>query len=156
MARTRKERHKWKRKERQRAGKGDPAKIKLHRERFLSRLRAGNFKVGNYQAIVLHCRLEVDEEFQETVLVLDGEEIESLPFVVTDVSSIRHHLTTAYPEFNPNQEAQALSAHVAKVKATKKVCQLEKIEDEIRVCKSVIDCQYRKITENQSVAVCSR
>ena len=39
MSNSRRDRHKWKRKERRRTGQSDPAKIKKHRARVIERIR---------------------------------------------------------------------------------------------------------------------
>ena len=42
MSNSRKDNHKWKRKERKRTGKSDPKKIKLHRKRVIKRPKQTN------------------------------------------------------------------------------------------------------------------
>lgn len=156
MSRTHKDRHKWKNKERNRTNNGDPTKIKLHRERFLSRVEQMTMiQNGGYKPIIFRARLKVVVDEGTSELWLNDEKISDLPFIVDDPKSCHYVLAGQKPDFDPDIEQRALSEHVQRVKYLGQNCHLMRPDGETKMCYSIVDCPYRRWAANEAVAKCT-
>ncbi len=144
MARTHKDRHHWKRKERKKTGLSDPAKIKLHRERFLEALERKAMIRSGYKVIVFQARLNFLVEEGTTELSLDGKKVDDIPFLPEDPASC-HYVVAAHTEnFNSTEEAATLSKHVQRMKYLGQPCHLMVQTKEAKICSSIATCPYRQ------------
>lgn len=159
MARSHKDRHAWKDKERRRTGEDDPTKIRLHRERFLAALKGKTepvqaFDPTRYRAVVFRARLRLDPEEQQSVILIDGQEI-VVPFLVENPEDCHYALLEVKTDFDLQDEQEILDRHTAKAVANKFRCHLEVIIEEDRFCSSVVPCRYRQFNAETGQAVCS-
>lgn len=156
MSRSRKHQQQWKRKERKRMGSKDPAKIKLHRERFLQRIKERSLREMGYGAMVFRSTVAFDTKSYETTVCVEGEIIGKLPYLAEDVAECHFLIAQREPKFDPVQEKRYLTRHVTRVKRQGITCHLEVLSENVRQCASVIDCPYRKWRSEQVVAECTR
>ena len=160
MARSRKDRHQWKRKERTRTGKKDPAKVRLHRTRFLDFLKKqealvlSHNQTGRYIPAVFHTRLRFDAEAQETEIII-GEQTITIPFLVEDPRDCHNDIMRIKADFDPHKEEVVLRQHADRMRFTGHVCHLEVLMDETRLCSSAIPCKYRRWNAEAGQAVCA-
>jgi len=143
VARTRKERLKWKRKERRRTGQPDPAKIRLHRERFLARLKARSHQELGYVALTFRARLRYDPEHDETVVVLDDRELARVPYLLVDPEGSHHLFRREEPDFEPAAERSYLRRHVRRARRGGSACHLQRQEEATVVCECILTCPWR-------------
>lgn len=173
MARSHKERHQWKDKERQREGEDDPAKIQLHRERFLARLEARKeiVEAGPKEPsglVGMHLRLLTipDPVEPKTLIFRDGKEIGSADHWAVDPSDVEYVIAGADGIKNLDAEAerQRLQAHVEMVQERGIKCHLEVMQPvseapesgSLRLCESCFPCSFRTWSEELSLPVCER
>jgi len=156
MSRTHKDRHRWKRKERNRTGKSDPAKIKLHRERFLERIEQRGLLESGYKPLAFRLRLEFHPADAETDVLFNEEVLEVLPFLVEAVDLCHYVISARNKEFDAGKEKEHLAKHVAKVKHINKPCHLEQLEEGFVVCKSAVECRYRKWQAEKGLPCCTK
>ncbi len=154
MARTHKERHAWKTKERKRTGQSNPDKIALHRKRFLEMLEQQSMVRNCYRPIVFQSRLTFLEEGL-TELSMYGNKIEDIPFLVDDPASCHYVVTAHIHNFNESYETDILSQHVQRVKYLGQDCHLMVQAGETRVCSSIIACRYRRWLEDSGRPGCT-
>lgn len=155
MSRTKSTRRAWKRKERQRTGQSDPEKIQLHRSRVLENLAKGKKAMGAYEFLVLRCRLHFHPNDVETAFHVMDEEVHAFPFLVMEPADCHSYLQSCIPEFNLTAETKHLREHVAKVRALSKPCRLMETEEEKKICGSILDCPYRKWSEQHALPLCT-
>ncbi len=156
MSRTHKDRHKWKRKERKRTGKSDPAKIKLHRDRFLKRIEQRGLSESGYKPLAFRLRLEFRPADAETDVLFNEEVLETLPFLVEEVDSCHYIVYACSLEFDVEKEQAQLKKHVAKVKHIDKPCHLGRTGDDFVVCQSAVECRYRKWCTEKELPQCTK
>ena len=154
MARTHKERHKWKNKERKKTGKSDPAKVALHRQRFLERLEQKALVQNGYSSMVFQARLRFNVEEGITQVFLKGEKIGELPYLVEDVSACHYLLATQRNDFNASLEAELLLEHVHKAKFLEQKCHCSKTFGGEQICCSVVACRYRHWNNEKQLPEC--
>ncbi len=161
MSRSRNTRHKWKRKERSRTHQSDPAKIHLHRERFVKSLE-GRTVGAVYHPAVFSLRVQYDPESYETTLLARNEdgwaEAETVPFLAEDLADLKPTIQELFPEIDMDKEAERLRDHVSRIKATKQECQMQRSAPELNVlmCQSAVACKYRRYDEDLQAAICCR
>lgn len=159
MARSHKERHQWKDKERRRTGESDPQKIKLHRERFVANMESRETLLAgeNRQpAFVFRLRLiPLPEEMVTKIYRFQEGEVAEVPFLVENPEDCHYAIIEKLPTFVPLKEKTRLEEHVAKARVDGRQCHLEVVEKEKRLCRSVINCPYRKWQADTSVALCT-
>lgn len=156
MSRSHKDRHQWKRKERKRTGKRDPQKIKLHRERFLQRIKERSLRELGYGVVVFRSNLSFDAQTVETIVKIGEETIGTLPYLVENVADCHFLLAQHEPKFDAEQEKRYLKRHVAKAKRLSLPCHLEMGVGEFRQCSSVIECPYRKWNTEKGTPECTK
>ncbi len=156
MSYSHKERHQWKDKERDKTGESDPAKIKLHRERFLKRIAVREFNPGAYQPVLFIFCLVYKVDEVTTDLFCGDELVETIPYLVENVSDSHNAIAQIFQSFDSDKEEERLRDHVAKIKATDGACHFEKNYETNRVCQCSINCQFRKWEEAKGFPICSR
>ncbi len=144
MARTHKDRHKWKAKERKKTGQKNPRKIVLHRARFLERLEQKSLEVDRYKSIVFRTRLNFNTPDGLTEIFVDSELVGEAPFLVVEPADCEYVLAGYYPDFKPAKEEAILKEHVDKMKFFGEKCHLVSKVGEIGVCASAVKCKYRR------------
>ena len=160
MARSHKERHQYKRKERKRTRQSDPKKIKLHRERFLAAMRQRERMAlapdlpGHYRALVLHAHLCFDPEDHESSIMIGERKIE-VPFLVENSEDCHYAISEIKNDFDSRKEKEVLDEHVNKAKFNNFSCRLEVVVDDVRFCSSIISCKYRRWDAQQGQALCA-
>jgi hypothetical protein len=156
MSRSHHDRHKWKRKERNRTGKGDPEKIKLHRERFLERLAARHKTRDGYERLVFRARVLYDPDEYTTTVFLGPDELGHVEYLVEDLESL-HHFLSADQSIDVGKEEAALNGHALHVRASGAVCHLEVIQDDgFRQCEAAFSCKFRRWNAERSLPECMR
>jgi len=155
MSRSRRDRHKWKRKERQRSDCSDPPKIELHRDRVVERFVKTEEAKDGYMRVVFKVRLVYDRETFETTVFVNGEAVQTLPYLVENVSDV-HHLVAEGRSLDLAKEQVALHQHVSRIKATREfACHLELLEGEFRGCQSAFACPHRQWNGEQNMPQCT-
>jgi hypothetical protein len=160
MARSHKERHQWKDKERERTGKEDPTKIRVHRERFLAALKQCTEPVQlfdpsqRYQAALFRARLRLDPEEGQSQILFQQEEID-IPFLVENLEDCHYALAEAKTDFDPETEKARLDQHVSKALSQGFPCHLEVVIEEDRFCSSIVPCQFRQFDSEKGQALCT-
>ena len=158
MARTHKDRHKWKRKERKKTGQSNPEKIKLHKKRFLKRLKQQTMiqsESDGYKSIVFQARLKFLVEEGTTELSVHGEKVADIPFLADDPTSCHYAVAAHKQDFNATHEANVLSKHVQRVKYSGQTCHLMVQDGEARTCSSIVTCPYRRWIAEQGKPECT-
>ncbi|MFA6042855.1 MAG: hypothetical protein WCV85_06080 [Patescibacteria group bacterium] len=155
MSRSKSTRRAWKRKERKRSGEPDPKKIQLHRQRVLDHIARRKKTTGGYKFLVLHCRLRFQPDSGETTFHVMDEEVHVFPFFVTQLIDCHSYVLSCIPEFNQTAEAEHLGEHVAKVRALHQSCKLMEREGDQKVCSAILDCPYRKWSEQHALPLCT-
>ena len=149
MSRSHKERHAWKRKERRRTGKADPAKIKKHRKRHLAKIAPRDYSLGQYQPVIFSAKLVFNPAEMTTEIWVDGELLETVTFPLED-PGFCHHKIAQIRHFDPDKEQEALRAHTAKAKALKEPCRLN-LDG---TCACILSCKFRKWQPDLGLPLC--
>lgn len=155
MARTHKDRHKWKNKERKRTGKADPKKIQLHRERFLTDLEQICVEQNGYRPIVFQARLRFLVEDGVTELWISKEKVGEIPFLVDDPNSCHYVVAQHKEDFNSKCETEVLLEHVQRVRFLDQPCHLLVQVEEKRTCSSIASCHYRLWDPEKGLPICT-
>lgn len=156
MSGSRRDRRKWKRTERKRTGNQDPPKIKLHRERVTNRVTKKPMQIGGYREILFGVSLEFNIADGLTSVMVKGEKVGSAPFLAHDPTDMEYLLREQFPDLNLDLEADALSAHVSKIKALKKKCHFENQEPDFHECRSAFACPFRTWNEELNRPECRK
>lgn len=156
MSRSHKDRHKWKRKERKRTGKSDPAKIQLHRERFLDRIRERSLGELGYAAILFHASLHFDPEQYETAIHIKGQIAGTLPYLVENPADCRFLIAQHEPSFNARGERRYLQRHVRKMKLENHPCHFEVRGEQFTQCSCAIECPLRQWRTEHGLPECTK
>ncbi len=173
MSRSHKDRHQWKDKERLREDKNDPAKIQLHRERFLARLKARNEPMNlppqepsGRVAMQLRLLTIPDPVEPATLVYRGGEQIARAEHWAEDPSDIEYVIAGAAGIENLDAEAekQRLQAHVEMIQERGIECHLEvkqNLTEEpesqpVRLCEACFPCAFREWSEDLSLPLCQR
>ncbi len=143
MARTHKDRHNFKRKERRRTGKSDPRKIKLHRKRVVRRIKQQQRIQNNYSSIVFEARLKFFVEDSLTEVWVEEQKVDDIHFLVNEPEDCHYVVMAFKQDFNLTLETNLLEKHVRRVKFHNQPCRLMVRYRGSKICSSIIGCPHR-------------
>lgn len=155
MSRTHKQRHKWKGKERKRTVSSDPAKIVLHRERFVERLEQKRTVQIAYRSLIFQVKLDFNPDENTTSIFYRGGVIATLPFLVERLEDCHYAIYQMFNEWNMDHEVNVLRQHVQRAKYLGSKCRLAKVCNQEKICTSSVSCPYRRWSSHNGQALCS-
>lgn len=157
MSHTRRDNRRFKRKERNRTGSGDPLKVRLHRERVIKNIEARSRVHSGYAHLIFQLGLEYHPENGTTDLVVQGEVVEQFSYPVQDPSDIQWRIQSDSPDFNETAEHAHLIDHVMRMKNKKMPCHLERRNGAVTACASVIGgCPFRVWRSELGLPECTK
>lgn len=102
------------------------------------------WKIRSDEPVVFQIRLRFVVEEEITEILVNGEKVAEIPFIVDDPASCRYILAMHMPNFNLSREQDILSKYVFTMRHFKSPCRLMVQTGEEKVCCSIIMCPNRR------------
>jgi len=112
------------------------------------------WKIRSDEPAVFQIRLRYVVEEEKTEILVNGEKVAEIPFIVDEPASCLFALASHIPSLNLGKEEKTLSNYVFAMRYLERSCRLMVQAEDEKVCSSAIACPCRRWNPEKGMPKC--